>query len=399
MNRRILILCEAIAPPAYSPRVLTLVEYLQQQGWHCEIVTEMDNDQPLDWDICPIHSMPTYRHLVADKLFGAKEKALMRFACREVKVESFDMIFCASYYYFPLQAAAGLAKKYHLPLVVDLRDIAEQWGDVDYYTRTLTGIRWIDAIAKKVYTAGNMRQRNRVLQQATAVTTVSPWHQQTLAKYNNNTHLIYNGYDATVFVPQDKRQDQFLITYLGRLYSTQLRDPRLLFEALRQLLAEDKIDQQDIQVLFHTDPKGMQEIQALGAQYHIQDILSVQGYVPRKDILPIMHASSILLVLTTQSTSNGTHGIMGTKFFENIGVEKPILCVRSDEECLADAIEKTNAGIAATQVEQVKEFVMEKYHEWQENGYTRQAVVNKEQFTRQYEAAQFEQLFIETLKH
>jgi hypothetical protein len=73
--------------------------------------------------------------------------------------------------------------------------------------------------------------------------------------------------------------------------------------------------------------------------------------------------------------------------------------VRSDEECLADAIEKTNAGIAATQVEQVKEFVMEKYHEWQENGYTRQAVVNKEQFTRQYEAAQFEQLFIETLKH
>jgi hypothetical protein len=50
-------------------------------------------------------------------------------------------------------------------------------------------------------------------------------------------------------------------------------------------------------------------------------------------------------------------------------------------------------------VEQVKEFVMEKYHEWQENGYTRQAVVNKEQFTRQYEAAQFEQLFIETLKH
>ena len=143
----------------------------------------------------------------------------------------------------------------------------------------------------------------------------------------------------------------------------------------------------------------MQEIQALGAQYHIQDILSVQGYVPRKDILPIMHASSILLVLTTQSTSNGTHGIMGTKFFENIGVEKPILCVRSDEECLANAIEKTNAGIAATQVEQVKEFVMEKYHEWQQKGYTRQAVVNKEQFTRQYEAAQFEQLFIETLKH
>ena len=107
-----------------------------------------------------------------------------------------------------------------------------------------------------------------------------------------------------------------------------------------------------------------------------------------------MHLSSILLVLTTLSTPNGTHGIMGTKFFENIGIEKPILCVRSDEECLADAIKQTNAGLAATNVEEVKAFVLDKYHEWKQNGYTRQQVVNKEQFTRQHEAAQFEQLFL-----
>ena len=43
--------------------------------------------------------------------------------------------------------------------------------------------------------------------------------------------------------------------------------------------------------------------------------------------------------------------------------------------------------------------VVDKYNEWKTNGFTHQPVINKEQFTRQHEAAQFEQLFIETLKH
>ena len=48
-------------------------------------------------------------------------------------------------------------------------------------------------------------------------------------------------------------------------------------------------------------------------------------------------------------------------------------------------------------LEEVKAFVLEKYQEWKQNGFTHQQVVNKEQFTRQHEAAQFEQLFIDTL--
>ena len=76
MTKRILILCEAIAPPAYSPRIITLVEYLRKQGWHCEIATEMDDDRPFENCCCTIHQMPTYRNLIADKLLGAKEHAL-----------------------------------------------------------------------------------------------------------------------------------------------------------------------------------------------------------------------------------------------------------------------------------------------------------------------------------
>ena len=37
-------------------------------------------------------------------------------------------------------------------------------------------------------------------------------------------------------------------------------------------------------------------------------------------------------------------------------------------------------------------------HEWQQNGYTHQEVINKEQFTRQHEAQQFEKLFLQCIQ-
>ena len=398
MSKRILILCEAIAPPAFSPRILTLIEWLQQNGWECTLVTEECAEQAFHTDICPIYQMPAYNHILLDKICFGKDKALYRFVKQMVDITTFDMIFCSSYYYFPLYTAHLLAQEYHIPLAIDLRDIAEQWGNTAYFTRKLTPFNKLNYWIGKIYEHRQLRVRNRILQNANIVTSISPWHQNVLAEYNANTHLIYNGYDADVFVPQDISCDYFYITYLGKLYSTQLRDPRLLFEALQQLIQTKQIDTQVVRVRFHTDPKGIQEIHELGKQYQITNILDINGYIPRQDILPVMYSSSILLVLTTLSTPNGTHGIMGTKFFENIGVEKPILCVRSDEECLADAIQKTNAGLAATNVEEVKAFILEKYNEWRQNGYTRQAVMNKVQFTRQHEAEQFEQLFIQTLK-
>lgn len=393
MSKQILILCEAIAPPAFTPRVLTLAQYLQHQGWQCTILTEECEQQAFNTDICPIYQMPAYHNLLADKLFYAKDKALYRYAVAHLDMSRFDLIFCSTYYYFPLLAAKQLAQRYHLPLVVDLRDIAEQWGNQPYFTRRLTPCKVLDYCIGKLYERKQLRLRNRILRFANAVTSVSPWHQQLLAQYNPHTHLIYNGYDEQHFVAKDVKTPFFQIAYLGKLYSTSLRDPRLLFAALQSLLTQGLIDPQLLRVRFHIDPDGQAQLHQLLQSYNLNQVIDIQGYIPRSEILDVMHQSSVLLVLTTQSTPQGTHGIMGTKFFENIGVEKPVLCVRSDEECLAQVIAQTNAGLAATTVEEVEHFLLNKYNEWLRNGYTRQAVTNKHLFSRQHQAEQFIHIF------
>jgi hypothetical protein len=89
---------------------------------------------------------------------------------------------------------------------------------------------------------------------------------------------------------------------------------------------------------------------------------------------------------------------MTTKFFEALGVEKPILCVRSDENCLAQTIKETECGLAATNVEDIKEFILYYYNQWQKQGYTHVNVKNKEQFSRQNQALLFEKIFNQVLE-
>ena len=71
---------------------------------------------------------------------------------------------------------------------------------------------------------------------------------------------------------------------------------------------------------------------------------------------------------------------------------KPILCVPSDYGSLAELIQYTNAGLAGTDVTEVMNFILDKYHEWQKNGFTRQPVKNAKIFTRQFQSEQIEKL-------
>ena len=96
-------------------------------------------------------------------------------------------------------------------------------------------------------------------------------------------------------------------------------------------------------------------------------------------------------------TNTRTHGMLTTKFYEALGCDKPILCVPSDKGSLAELIAYTNAGIATDDVEHIKQFITERYHEWQQNGFTRQATQHREEFTREAQCEQMEQIIQKTL--
>lgn len=392
----ILVLGDGFGAPAYTPRLRSLCDYLVQRGHHIQVVVE--HIQPLPFEHAyPIDEVIIYRKgalhrlgwavkNVLSLLFDYKNRYFARIVEQRYGVQPFDIVFCTTFHTFPLRAAIEFGKRHHIPVHLDIRDIVEQTphNHSDYLAHTHRLLRCFVAPFQRV----NLRRRNRMLQAADCVSTVSPWHQTLLSQYNPHTHLIYNGFDATLYQFQPVQTPQFTLSYIGKYFGQPLQNAEPLFLVLSRL------GDLPFQLQIHTNPQGIRLFTELAERYHITQHVHVCGYIPTDEVIRTYQQSSILLVFTNKASDATVHGMMTTKFFEALGCEKPILCTPSDEECLAQAIHETNAGLASSDPDEIKGFIISKYHEWQTNGFTHQPVTDKQQFSRQHQAEQFERLFL-----
>ncbi|MGM9838244.1 MAG: glycosyltransferase [Paludibacteraceae bacterium] len=405
MSKRLIILCDGFGPPTYGPRMTQLCKHLAKSGWDITLFTEQMQGESYVVPNCTFHSLSYYHggkwrtkiQWALDKVFDCKERKFYRFVSKHVQANTFDIMLCSSFNDFPLETAARIAKEKNLPLVVDLRDIAEQWGTESYMVHHL-GMGQIGKWITARYQQRMIKKRNNTLRRAKIVTTISPWHCHILKQYNPDTRLIYNGYDPDTFYKTTHAVPVFIISYTGRIYDLSFRNPTPLLQAVAELYHQQQIDKTLFQVVFHVESDLCQPLRDIAQRLGISEICRIDGYVPSNAAQELLRNSAISVVLLQQETAQGSHGIMTTKFFEALGCEKPVICTPSDNGCLADTIRETNAGIASGDVEEIKAFILEKYHEWQANGYTHQAVRNKELFSREYQAHQFENLFLQCLQ-
>jgi glycosyltransferase involved in cell wall biosynthesis len=412
--KKVLILCD-LFPPAFGPRMGYLTKYIQSFGWEPAVLAEAVKDEHAFHflsNYCKVEYVHFYTAkkdkerkrqwfftMLRDFLFGYKDKKMYKAALKISREDSFDLVLCSSFNTFPLSAAGKIAKKLKVPLVIDLRDIAEQYSGEEYLSGNLSAMGGLGRLCTSLFMKKRLRIRNKVLKKAQCITTVSPWHVETLSRYNPNVELIYNGYDPELFYPETIPTRHFIITYTGRLISTAMRDPNLFLEALSILIRENVIYPPDCQVHWYVDEASWKIIMEEAEKYNVLSYMNFKGYVSGAKVPHILNSSSILLLLTNLSTVNGPKGVMTTKFFESLAVEKPILCVRSDESYLAEAIKESHSGLAAAHVEEVCEFLKQHYEEWKKNGHTHSPVDRNvmRRYSRKEQAGQFVSLFNRSL--
>lgn len=408
--KKVLILCD-LFPPAFGPRMGYLCKYLRAYGWEPTVITEaVDDENTFAFlkDVCRVEHVTYYTAqkegarrrqwlfaMLRDYLFGYKDRRMYKQAHALCQQESFDLILCSSFNSFPLLAARKTATKNRLPLVVDLRDIVEQYSGDEYLSHSLSNKGKLGKTLTALFVKKRVRSRNSVLKKAQQITTISPWHVQALSRFNRNVELIYNGYDPELFYPESVPTHHFIITYTGRVLSTAMRDPSLLLEALSILIREKTINPSDCQVHWYVDEESWNILSDVAEKYSVLSYMNFKGYVQASKIPHILNSSSVLLLLTNKAAQNGPKGVMTTKFFESLAVEKPILCVRSDESYLAEALEESQAGLAATHVDEVCAFLRQHYQEWKEKGYTSSSIDRGvlQRYSRKEQAGQFAAIF------
>ena len=385
--KRLLVVSDPPVAPGFLPRLRHLCEYLVQKGVDVTVLTE--EAQPLtfahsypietirmysggtfDWFVKTVWSLLTDWHdRVFAKRFLTAQRSNSDSGLTSHSAAVYDAVLCTTFNYFPLGAAQRIAKALNVPLICDVRDLEEQVDDSTYQYRHQA---WYTMPFRRLYRAIYTRRRNRVLCAAHAITTVSSWHaefiQNLTARRSNSAavYTIYNGFDDRQFYPEDIPTDTFTITYIGSLFDWQkpaLEKVRRVIDELNQSIIENR--KSKIEFDLHTPQHNT---------------------VPHDRLGDAIRRSGIMLVLTSEQT----HGMLTTKFYEALGCEKPILCVPSDKGALADLIAYTHAGIATDGIEAIKTFVLEQYRQWKQNGFTRQHTQHRNEFTRN---AQYDKLY------
>lgn len=407
--KKVLIICD-LFPPAFGPRMGYLCKYLKNYGWEPIVLAEHVEQNTFTFlaDKCEatyinfytaknsfVRKLQWAATLLLDLFFGYKDARMYREARKLIGKNKFELVLCSSFRTFPLPAAQRIARTSNLPLVIDLRDIIEQFTGDEFMSHRLPEIFGLNKLYVSIFKWKSLRERNRVLKAADYVTTVSPWHVETLKQYNSKVELIYNGFDPELFYPEQKKTDKFIITYTGRLISTAMRDPELFLSAINMLSQEKILTPNDCRVYWYVDEISRRIITKEALKHNVLPYMVFKGYVPASEIPSTLNGSSVLLLLTNKATNSGPKGIMTTKFFESLAVGKPILCVRSDESYLAEAISETNAGIAATNVNEAYEFLKSHYLIWKEKGYTISFIKKDKliRFSREEQTKQFIQIF------
>lgn len=399
-------------PPAFAPRMGYLCKYMKREGWEPVVVTEYINEKTFLFleGICDITYVNFYPvkncllkkllwivTLMADFLFSYKERKMIQVASGILHKDDFGCILCSTYRTFPLPAAYAVAKRFNLPLVADHRDIIEQYAGTEYIANKCKIFPWADRIITELFTRRLLRERNKVLPKVNCITTVSTWHVEVLQKYNSNVKLIFNGFDPELFYPEQIPTKEFSLTYTGRILSFAIRDPHPLFEAILRLHTEGAISPDEFRVKWYMDKNSEQLLSDEADLYGLWDYMDFHSYVEASEIPGILNRSSILLQLANVASGNGPKGIMSTKLFEAMAVEKPLLCVRSDEACLEATIREVNAGGSARNANEAYDFIKYYFAQWKANGYT-SVDVHKEvlkKYSRKEQAQQFIELFTE----
>jgi len=401
-EKTVLIITDAF-PPSFAPRMGYLAKYLGEHGWKGIAVSpafDHEKNTVVNFEFLSgnipykmIYTQKRKRNLlfraisffIPDMRIAAWDlNKKMKYSVENlIEKNQIDMILCSSAYsVFPLNIAYNVAKKYGISWIADLRDIYEQCSG------KLSLIR-------RIHTKIGIQRRNSILKSASIITTVSKKHAEVLRNYGLNTCVIYNGADTSIFTPAKYHSlDKFIILYTGKIRPFQLlsRDVSPLFSAIQKLHANSAIDNKRFRVQFYSDTKSQKIINDLKISFGVSDFIDCFDLVSSAEIPKILNDSSVLLLLL----GRGNKGIMTTKFFEYLAVGRPILCIWSDEGEVEEIINNSRAGIAAKTEDDVKCFIMAKYNEWLETGYTKEHDIeanNTKEFSRKYNAKQFVELF------
>lgn len=271
-------------------------------------------------------------------------------ACEIIESEKIDAIMSTSSPITSHLIAHDLKEKYGIPWVADLRDL---WNLNPYINH--------NAIRKYF----EKRLEMKTFKNVDCLTTTTELAKQTLQSIHPNKKIVsvVSGFDPQDFekTRQTKCSEKLTMIYAGSLYSGK-RDPSILFDAINQLIKENKIDSDKIDIDFYGDDTNLME---LSQKYDITDNVNIHGRITQEEVLQHQMNSDVLLLISWMDKSEKM--FIPGKIYDCIGCRKPVLSIGYKEGSLKDLIDRTEIGYHVSDVEECKKAIYDYYTKYNKN--------------------------------
>ncbi|MBR9914959.1 MAG: glycosyltransferase family 4 protein [Algicola sp.] len=242
-----------------------------------------------------------------------------------------------------------------------LADFRDPWTTIGYHKQ----LKLTKASQKK-----HRELESKVLQTADKIIVTSGNTKEEFAtKTTKPIFVITNGYDNHK-VSRPEKDQKFTIAHIGSLLSE--RNPKALWNALSELIAEDEDFKKDFELKFIgvVSEDVRNTLKSYGLDPYIRDM----GYLPHNKAIEAQMSSQLLLLL--EIDSEDTKVIIPGKLFEYMASATPILAVGPEGSDVAQIIQDTNTGhyFYYNQKTEIKSQILSYFKAYKSNNLTVNAI-------------------------
>jgi hypothetical protein len=245
----------------------------------------------------------------------------------------------------------GLRLKKELGLTW-LADFRDPWTTIGYH-KSLK----LSAYAGKMHKA----LEKEVLTTAdTIIVTSKTTKKEFEALTSKPIEVITNGYDVEQ-VAKQPLDTKFTLAHIGSFLSE--RNPRILWEAIQELVAENSAFKKDFELKLMGATS--QEVLDTIEDFKLSNFVRNLGYVSHEEAVAHQRKSQVLLLI--EIDSEDTRSIIPGKLFEYMASERPIVAIGPKDSDFAEIIASTNTGVFFTysEKEKLKALLLKYYQEYQ----------------------------------
>lgn len=158
------------------------------------------------------------------------------------------------------------------------------------------------------------------------------------AKTNTPVALITNGFEPTDISTENELTDNFSLLHIGSLQKG--RNPRVLWEVLKELSDEDKKFHEflELQLIGSISDEIRQSIK----HYDLKKYSYYNPQISHQESLEMQHKSMMLLLI--EENTQQKSGIIPAKFFEYLNAKRPIIAIGPENWDVAQLIDETRSG-------------------------------------------------------